>query len=151
MRQLFSRQATQRTEYMLMALSLIFVSGCTLNPSRSDAIGTYLLKGQGANQITLSLSPDGGFSETIQVDGSLKSNLGTWSMKDGDISFDRLWIPETFAPASIVEADKQAGERHMPKYTEPGHWVIGVERIWGRMKMEVFPNDDVEFVMVAHP
>ena len=141
----------QRTEYTLIALSLLLVSGCTLNPPRNEVIGTYLLKGQGVDQITLSLSPDGEFSETIKVAGSLKSNVGTWSMRDGDISFDRLWIPDTFAPASIIEADKQAGERHMPKYTEPGHWVLGVERIWGRTKMEVFPDEDVEFVMVSHP
>jgi hypothetical protein len=33
---------------------------------------------------------------------------------------------------------------------EPGHWDLPVEKLWGRMKITVFPDDDVEFVMVSH-
>ncbi len=124
----------------------LFVSGCNLNPSRNEVVGTYVLDGQGGNRITLRLSSDGAFSEKILTSGNLKSGVGTWSIRDGNLDFDHLWIPPAFAPQTIIEADKNAGERQ-PKYTEPGHWDVPVEKSWGRMKIEVF--DDVEFVMVS--
>jgi len=124
----------------------LFVIGCNLNPSRNDVVGTYVLEGQRSDQITLTLSSDGAFSEKIRVSGIVKPVVGTWSIRDGNLDFDQLWIPQAFAPKSIVEADKQAGGQ--PKYTEPGHWDIPAEKLWGRMKIEVF--DDVEFVMVSH-
>jgi hypothetical protein len=131
-----------------IAVLLVFVCGCNLNPSRNDVVGSYVLKGQHGDQIMLTLSSDGLFSEKIRGSGNLKSTSGTWSVRDGNIDFDQLWIPPAFATPSIVQADQQAGARQ-PKYKEPGHWNLPVEKLWGRMKIEVFPDDDVEFVMVS--
>jgi hypothetical protein len=149
MRHFLSEQIVRRTACALVALSFLFVSGCNLNPSRNDVVGTYVLRGQGGNLITLTLSSDGVFSEKILASGNFKTTVGTWSIRDGNLDFDQLWIPQAFAPQTIVEADKRAGERQ-PKYTEPGHWDLSVEKLWGRMKIEVFSDDDVEFVMVSH-
>jgi hypothetical protein len=111
-------------------------------------VGTYVLKGQGGNQITLTLSSDGTFTEKIIASENHSSVAGAWSIRDGNIDFDRLWIPQAFAPPTIVDADKRAEARH-PKYTEPGHWDIPVDELWGRVQMQVFPDDDVEFRMVS--
>jgi hypothetical protein len=130
-------------------MSFLIANGCSLNPSRNDVVGTYLLKGQGGDEITLTLSSDGVFSEKIRASGGVKSAVGTWSIRDGNLDFDQLWIPKTFAPQSIVEADNEAAQRHQPKYLEPGHWNLPAEKLWGRMKIEVFPDDNVEFIMVS--
>ena len=149
MRHFISERTAPRIAFVLVAALTPFVSGCNLNPSRNDVVGTYVLKGQGGNQITLTLSSDGAFGEKILASGNLKSVAGTWSIRDGNLDFDQLWIPQAFAPQTIIEADKRAGERQ-PKYREAGHCDLPVERLWGRMKIEVFPDDDVEFVMVSH-
>jgi hypothetical protein len=142
-----SEQIARRTARALLAGLFLFVSGCNLNPSRNDVVGTYVLEGQRGDQITLTLSSDGAFSEKIRASGNVKSAVGTWRIRDGNLDFDQLSIPQAFAPQTIVEADKQAGEGQ-PKYTEPGHWDLPAEKLGGRMKIEVF--DDVEFVMVSH-
>ncbi len=147
MRLFLPRKISGRTPYVLAVLSFLLVSGCNSNPSRDDVVGTYVLEGQGGNQITLTLSTDGAFTEKILVSGNPMSAAGSWSLRDGNLDFDQLWIPQAFAPESIVEADKNADGRQ-PKYTEPGHWDLSVEKSWGRMKIEVF--DDVEFVKVSH-
>ena len=147
MRQIPHQRIAQPAACTVVAVLMLLVSGCNLNPSRNDVIGTYVLGGQRGDQITLTLSSDGAFSEKIQVSGDLKSESGTWSYRDGIIDFEQLWIPKAFAPEEIIEADENSGE-DQPKYTEPGHWSPSVEKYWGRMKIEVF--DDVEFVMVSH-
>ncbi len=83
------------------------MSGC--NQSIERRRGRNLRpQGQGGNQITLTLSTDGAFSEKILVSGNPMSAAGTWSLRDGDLDFDKLWIPQASAPESIVEADKKA-------------------------------------------
>jgi hypothetical protein len=149
MRHSLCEQIAGRTACALAAVFFLLVSGCNLNPSRSDVVGTYVLEGHGGNQITLTLSTDGAFREKILVAGNLMSAAGTWSIRDGNLDFDQLWVPQAFAPESIIEADKHAQGRQ-PKYTEPGHWDLPVEKVWGRIKIEVFPDDDVEFVKVSH-
>jgi hypothetical protein len=147
MRRFLAQQVARRAPCTAIAVLILLVSGCNLNPSRNDVIGTYVLEGQGGNQITLTLSSDGVFSEKILASGNPKSAVGTWGIRDGNLDFDRLWIPRAFAPQYIIDADERSGERQ-PKYTEPGHWDLPVGKYWGRMKIEVF--DDVEFVMVSH-
>jgi hypothetical protein len=128
----------------------VFMTGCNVTPSRQDVAGTYVLKGRTSDQITLRLSPDGEFKEHMVASGNFSSVAGTWSVRDGNIDFDRLWIPPAFAPQYILHADKQAVASGQPKYTEPGHWDASVEKWRGRMKIEFFPNADVEFLMVSH-
>src|SRR4051794_27921307 len=95
----------------------VLITGCNSNPSRPDVVGTYVLKGRTSDQITLTLLPDGQFKEQIRVSGILRSVAGRWSVSDGNIDFDRLWIPQAFAPQYILDADEQAGASSGPKYT----------------------------------
>lgn len=67
-----------------------------------------MLKGRTSDQITLTLSPDGEFKEHTVASGNFSSVAGTWSVRDGNIDFDRLWIPPAFAPQYILHADNQA-------------------------------------------
>ena len=114
----------------VIAVLLVFVCGCNLNPSRNDVVGSYVLKGQHGDQIMLTLSSDGPFSEKIRVSGTLKSTGGTWNVRDGDIDFDQLWIPPSSVSSSIIQAFLTSGARQ-PKYTEPGHWNLPVEKSVG--------------------
>jgi hypothetical protein len=136
----------QRT---LILMLIVMMSGCNVTPSRDDVVGTYVLKGRTSDQITLTLSPNGEFKEQILVSGSVNSVAGRWSVRDGNIDFDQLWIPQAFAPQYILDADKNAVASGQPKYAERGHWDVPVEKWWGRMKIEIFPDDDVQFAMVS--
>lgn len=143
--------SSRSIQHASIVVLFIFCIGCNVTPSRSDVVGTYVLKGRTSDQITLTLSPDGEFKEQFSVSGNVSSVAGKWSVRDGNIDFDRLWIPQAFAPQYILDADKRAVASGQPKYAEPGHWDAPVERWWGRMKIEIFPDDDVCFVMISHP
>ena len=148
MRRFLSGQLARRAAGIVVAALSLFIGSCSSNPSRNEVIGIYVLEKQGGNRITLTLSSDGVFNEKIRTSGSLKFVVGTWSIRGGNVDFDQIWIPQTFAPQKIVEAEKQAGERQS-KYTDPRHWALPVGRSWGQVKMEIFPDDHVEFVMVS--
>lgn len=148
MRRFLSGQIARRAACAVVAVLSLFVGGCNPNLSRNEVIGLYVMEKQGGNRITLTLSSNGVFKEEIRTPGNLKFVAGTWSIRGGNVDFDQLWIPQTFAPQKFVEADKQAGDRQ-PKYTDPRHWDLPVERSWGRVKIEIFPDDHVEFVMVS--
>jgi hypothetical protein len=141
--------SSRSIQHASIFILFLFITGCNVNPSRRDVVGTYALKGRTSDQIILWLSPDGEFKEQILVSGNVSSVDGRWSVRDGNIDFDRLWIPQAFAPQYILDADKQAVASGQPKYTERGHWNVPVEKWWGRMKIEIFPDDDVQFVMVS--
>jgi hypothetical protein len=148
MRRFLSKHVARRAACAAVFVLSLFVGGCNPNLSRNEVTGLYVMEKQGGNRITLTLSSDGVFNEEIRTPGNLKFVAGTWSIRGCNVDFDKLWIPQTFAPQKIVEADKQAGERQ-PKYTDPRHWDLPVEKSWGRVKIEVFPDDHVEFVMVS--
>ena len=143
-----SHISLRRSTSILIASSLLVASGCNVNPSREQVVGRYVLKGEGDSQIVLSLAVDGTFTETIIRSQTPQSLVGRWWLKDGDLDFDRLWIPAEFAPNDVVEQDKRTEPGH-PKYTGPGHWDAPVEKWWGRMEIEIFPDEDVQFVMIS--
>ena len=118
----------QRT---LILMLIVMMSGCNVTPSRDDVVGTYVLKGRTSDQITLMLSPNGEFKEQILVSGSVNLVAGRWSVRDGNIDFDQLWIPQAFAPQYILDADKHAVASGRPKYTQRGHWDVPVKKWWG--------------------
>ena len=114
--------------------------------SESDVLGEYELK-SGNGRIALKVSPDKSFSETIfWSNGKVENRSGKWLWAENGISFDQLWIPSEFAPDYILQADASANKQ--PKYTEPGHWSMGVEKHWGTVMLPIFPDADVNFKMV---
>jgi hypothetical protein len=65
------------------------------------------------------------------------------------VSFDGLWIPKSFAPDYIEQADAQSSSSQ-PKYTDPGTWAVSAEHHWGTITLAVFPDADIDFKMVSH-
>jgi hypothetical protein len=132
---------------MFMSASLV---GCYTVKSKPEVVGVYELNA-GHNRISLDVSQDGGFTETILwASGKAEKRTGKWYWNRGSVSFDGLWIPKAFAPDYIAQADAQAGT-NQPKYSEPGTWAVSAERHWGTVKLAVFPDDDTYFKMVSHP
>lgn len=72
-------------------------------------------------------------------------NMALEYLNNGYLNFDELWIPKSFAPDYILQADAGSGPDR-PKYTEPGHWVLSAESHWGTVTLQVF--EDVSFRMV---
>ncbi len=139
---------------MLLVASIMFMSaslvGCYTVKSKPEVVGVYELNA-GHNRISLDVSQDGGFTETILwASGKAEKRTGKWYWNRGSVSFDGLWIPKAFAPDYIAQADAQAGT-NQPKYSEPGTWAVSAERHWGTVKLAVFPDDDTYFKMVSHP
>ena len=132
---------------IILAASL-FLCGCSLVKSESDVLGEYELT-VGTGKITLKVSPDKTFSETILWPaGKVESHSGQWLWSQNGISFDQLWIPMEFAPDYILQADASAKANKQPKYTELGHWYMRPERHWGNVTLPIFPDADVNFKMV---
>ena len=131
--------------YLLLTLASMFAAGCSMVDSRSDVVGNYRLETKGG-EISLRLSEDGHFSETILwASGKQDTGSGSWYWNQKVINFDQLWIPREFAPSYIQEADAFA--RDQPKYTEPGHWTVRLERHWGTIILSIFPDNDENFRM----
>ena len=129
----------------LVGLSYAFVA-CHSVRSKPDVVGLYELK-VGHDRISLEIATDDRFTETIRwASGKVEKRTGTWHWKNGFLSFDELWIPKSFAPDYILQADAESGPNE-PKYTEPGHWVLPAESHWGTVTLEVF--EDVSFRKVA--
>jgi hypothetical protein len=116
---------------------------------KSDVIGLYELK-VGHDLIRLEVTPDERFTETIRwASGKIETRTGSWHWNNGFLNFDELWIPKSFAPDYILEADTKSSP-NAPKYTEPGHWVLSAEKHWGTITLSVFPDAAISFKMVAH-
>ena len=123
----------------------LVLTGCLSVPSKDSVIGAYTLTVK-QNRIALSLSPDGKFSESIHwSSGTEAEQKGFWWMRDGVLSFDKLWIPPEFAPEGINQIGTSAGFPAQPKFTDPGRWSLSPEWHLGRIVIEVFPDDDVTF------
>jgi hypothetical protein len=130
---------------LLLTLAPVFAAGCSMVDSRSDVVGNYRLNTTGG-EITLRLSEDGRFSETIVwASGKRETRSGNWNWSEKVLNFDQLWIPREFAPSYIQEADASAKDQ--PKYTEPGHWTVRPERHWGTIILSIFPDDGENFRM----
>lgn len=151
----WASQRSGRSLYQgfVSAASLVILScalvGCYYVTSKPDVIGLYELK-VGHDRINLEIAPDDRFTETIQwASGKVEKRTGTWRWNNGSLSFDELWIPKSFAPDYILQADAESGP-NQPKYTEPGHWTLSAENHWGTVTLEIFPDADISFRMVAH-
>jgi hypothetical protein len=132
----------------LVALSSTLVA-CYYVRSKSDVVGFYELK-VGHDLISLEIAPDERFAETIRwASGKVEKRTGTWHLNNGYLDFDELWIPKSFAPDYILQADSESGP-NQPKYTEPGHWTLSAESHWGTITMPIFPDADINFRKVAH-
>ena len=131
--------------YLLLTLASMFAAGCSMVDSRSDVVGNYRLETKGG-EISLRLSEDGHFSETIRwASGKQDTRSGSWYWSEKVINFDQLWIPREFTPSYIQDADASA--KGQPKYTEPGQWTVTPERHWGTIILSIFPDNDENFRM----
>ena len=135
---------TQLTFVVGLVLSCVLL-GCYNVQSRESVIGKYTLD-RDNQRIVLDVDANGTFVETIALkSGGVLKQKGTWNFASANsrISFDSLWIPKEFAPDYILRADEtSAGQA---KYTEPGHWILSAERRWGKVVMDVFPDDEIAF------
>ena len=130
----------------VILLAYISVACGTVN-SAAEVTGVYELRA-GTQKIMLEVRTDGRYSETILFGaGKTETREGVWHWALGGISFEGLWVPESFAPDYIRRADSKA-KAGQPRYTEPGHWSIKPERHWGKTLLPVFPDDDLNFEMV---
>jgi hypothetical protein len=85
-------------------------------------------------------------TETISFkSGATKQLTGKWQWngRASLLSLDNLWIPTEFAPDYIVDTDSRSGQQ--PKFTEPGLWVLSPEYQWGKVSIDIFPDDDIAF------
>jgi len=130
-----------------MAALIGTLVACIPVRSRSDVIGVYELNAD-RQKITLQLSPDQSFTESIQFSsGQAERRAGTWHWTSGSVGFEGLWIPKSFAPEYILRADSRADARQQ-RYTEPGYWSVSAENHWGTVVLAVFPGADINFKMV---
>jgi hypothetical protein len=130
------------------ALAGSFVA-CVSVHSSTEVMGAYVLS-DGNQKITLDLRTNGTFSEAILFNPArTEVRQGEWHWKNGWLSLEGLWIPASFAPDYIQQADSKSGSGQ-PKYSEPGHWAIKPEKHWGKMVLPVFPDGGIEFKMVRH-
>jgi len=131
----------------LLAAYAAALIACYPAGSKADVPGIYELTVNGRT-ITLVLSSDGSFTETIRFDASrVEKRGGQWRWGSGRIGLDGLSIPKSFAPEYILRADSSSGVGQ-PKYTEPGYWSIMPERHWGTVVLPVFPGADEYFEKV---
>jgi hypothetical protein len=143
------RSAIPHVAMLSIAALLLTLSGCTLNPSRTDVLGRYELRGIKSGSITLALKADGTYIEDISWSANHKDHRsGTWFLSGGNVDLSGLWIPPEFAPDYIINADQES-TAPMPKYTEPGHWDLSGEKKWGMVFLVVFPDSDIEFKKVS--
>jgi hypothetical protein len=123
--------------------------GCSSVRSKAEVAGLYELSAEG-QKISLEVFPNETFAETIVfAGGRVEKRAGRWHWAYGRMSFQGLWVPESFAPDYIRRADSGAGSGQ-PKYTDPGHWSIKAERHWGTVVLPIFPDADINFAMVRH-
>jgi len=63
-----------------------------------------------SGKLVLDVFADGSFTESIEDSKSstVKKQTGTWLWSGGRISFENLWIPNSFAPEEIRLADSQS-------------------------------------------
>jgi hypothetical protein len=121
---------------------------CYYVQSQEGVVGEYALDRDG-NRIVLDVIAGGTFMETITLkSGEVVKQTGTWTFAkpNSNLSFDSLWIPREFAPDYIVRVDDNSTGQ--PKYTHSGHWILTPQWRWGRVVMDVFPDDDVAFKKV---
>jgi hypothetical protein len=133
-----------RNRYTLAIIALIAVT-CACMPIRSkqELTGTYELNGE-KQKIRLEVFPDGSFSETIiSASGRIEKSEGNWQWKAGFINFDKLWIPQSFAPDYILKSDASG----RTQFTVPGYWSITPEKYWGKVVLSVFPDSNINFIM----
>lgn len=145
------RRARCKTLFFAASLMLMSVSllGCSSVKSKNEVVGLYALN-VGHDRINLDVAQDGAFTETILwSSGKTEKRTGKWYWNRGSVSFDNLWIPKSFAPDYIAQADAQATP-NQPKYGEPGTWAVSAEHHWGTVRLAVFPDDDAYFKMVSH-
>lgn len=137
-----------RSGLLSALLVLMFgLVGCYSVQSKTEVIGVYELDANG-QKIILEILPSDTFAETIVfAPGRVEKRVGKWNWADGWMSFDDLWVPESFAPDYIRQVDSEASGRQ-PKYTDPGHWVLTAEKRWGTVVLPIFPDSDIKFSMV---
>jgi hypothetical protein len=145
-----SRHTVNRLTVLFSAVAVALgLVGCAPIRSEREVTGVYELNVRN-QKITLELDPSHSFEETIRLaSGQVSKQSGRWRWAYGGISFDGLWIPPSFAPDYIHQADAQAGPGQ-PKYTERGVWSITAESHWGNTVLPVFPDADINFQMVKH-
>ena len=133
-----------------LAIFTTALVGCYSVKSKPEVVGLYELH-VGQDRISLDVSADERFAETIQwASGKIEKRSGKWYWNRGSVSFDGLWIPKSFAPDYIEQADAQSAS-DQPKYTDPGTWAVSAEHHWGKITLTVFPDADIYFKMVSHP
>lgn len=134
----------------ILAVFCAALVGCYSVKSKSEIVGVYELQ-VGRDRISLMVSPDQSFTETIQwASGKAEKRTGKWYWNRGSVSFDSLWIPKSFAPDYIEQADAESSSSQ-PKYTDPGTWAVSAEHHWGTITLTIFPDADIYFKMVSHP
>jgi hypothetical protein len=125
------------------------LAGCTSVRSELEVTGVYGLYAD-SQKITLEVFTDGTFTETIVfAPRHVEKRVGRWRWAQGRMSFDVLWIPESFAPDYIRRADSRS-DGGQQKYSDPGHWSIMAEKHWGTIILPIFPDADTHFTMVQH-
>lgn len=148
-RMIFRIQGARSTFVTVLAAVALTLVGCNMNPPRSDVVGRYELRGIKSGQITLTLRGDGSWVEQIRwTSNRTDSRSGHWALNRGYVALNELWIPKEFAPADVLKFDEFSAPSE-PKYTDPGNWVLSPEKWWGTVRMEVFPDEDVEFRKVS--
>lgn len=141
--------AASRVTALVTAAVTLALAGCAPRSER-EVTGVYELN-TGSQKIILDLHPDHSFQETIRFSsGQVNKLAGRWSWMGGGVDFDSLWIPPSFAPDYILQADAEAATTGQHKYTERGHWSGTAESRWGKVVLPIFPDSDISFQMVRH-
>ena len=126
-----------------IALLTVFTVSCFHVTSR-ELVGDYGLI-VGDQKIELTIFPNGNFSETIRfLPNQVEKWAGTWRWESGRLNLHGLWIPKSFHPDYILEADSKAGV-NQPQYSNLAVWSLPAENRFGTTILAVFPDADINF------
>lgn len=127
---------------------LLLTVACARPPSHNELCGVYELASK-QGRITLEFLESGSFFEVIEFgDGRRRELTGGWvapTAESPKVAIQGLWVPGEFSPDYIQRADT-ANKGDVPKYSEPGLWLVSPTRLWnGDVFLVIYPDADIGF------
>lgn len=134
----------------ILVVACVPLAACIPIRSGPEMVGTYRLA-VAHQKITLELESAGTFTEIIQYEsGKIERRAGRWNWTSDRVDLSDLWIPRSFAPDYILQADAEAKVSQQKLY---GALVLGDPRRkpLGTTILPSFPDAGTNFENISSP